>query len=211
MLLASATVSLDGYMAGPGISPELPMGEGGAQLHEWIMDPTPVDLEVISQTREMVGAVVLGRRTFDVGLAHWNDDTPYPCQSFVVTHRPRERLQTVSASFVFLPDVFRTVERARAAAAEKHVILMGADVTRQALEAGLIDQLHLQVAPFTLGSGTRLFTGEGHHAFECLDARVTSHVTHLRYRSVAPVGPSQDDKAARSGGRNALRDGGGPR
>ena len=188
MLLASATVSLDGFMAGPGISPELPMGQGGAQLHEWIMDPTPVDLEVISQTREMVGAVVLGRRTFDVGLAHWDSDTPYPCPSFVVTHRPHEQLQTVSASFVFLHDLREAVDRALTAAGGRHVILMGADVTRQALEAGLVDQLHLQVAPITLGSGTRLFSGEGRHAFECLDARSTPHVTHLRYRTVAPGG-----------------------
>ena len=86
MLVASVTVSLDGCVAGPGISREEPMGEGGARLHEWIMDPTPTDLEIISETFAAVGAVVLGRRTFDVGRAHWNDDTPYPAPSFVVTH-----------------------------------------------------------------------------------------------------------------------------
>ena len=189
MLLASVTVSLDGYLAGPDVSRSLPMGEGGAQLHEWIMEPTPTDLEVLEETLEAVGAVVLGRRTFDVGLAHWGNDTPYPCPSFVVTHRPHEEIRTESASFVFLPDLFGAVERARAAAREKHVILMGADVTQQALRAGLIDELHLQVAPITLGSGTRLFTGEERHAFECLDARVTPHVTHLRYRNRARARP----------------------
>ncbi|HET7821378.1 MAG TPA: dihydrofolate reductase family protein [Ornithinibacter sp.] len=189
MLVASVTVSLDGYLAGPGISREQPMGEGGARLHEWIMDPTPTDLELISETLAAVGAVVLGRRTFDVGRAHWNDDTPYPAPSFVVTHRPHDEIPTASASFVFVPDLLDAVDRARTAAGKKQVMLMGADVTQQALDAGLVDELRLQVAPFLLGSGTRLFTGKEQRTFECLDARVTSHVTHLRFRSVAPVDP----------------------
>ena len=189
MLLASVTVSMDGYMAGPQISRELPMGEGGAQLHRWIIDPGPTDREIISETLDVVGAVVLGRRTFDVGRAHWSDDTPYPAPSFVVTHRPHDEIPTTSASFVFLPDLPSAVDRARTAAGEKQVMLMGADVTQQALEAGLIDELRLQVAPIVLGSGTRLFVGKGHHTFECLDARVTSHVTHLRFRRVAATDP----------------------
>jgi dihydrofolate reductase len=187
MLVASVTVSLDGCVAGPGISREEPMGEGGARLHEWIMDPTPTDLEIISETFAAVGAVVLGRRTFDVGRAHWKDDTPYPAPSFVVTHRPLDEIPTASASFVFLADLLAAVDRARTAAGEKQVMLMGADVTQQALDAGLVDELRLQVAPIVLGSGTRLFTGAGQHTFECLDARVTPHVTHLRFRSAAPV------------------------
>jgi dihydrofolate reductase len=187
MLVASVTVSLDGCVAGPGISREEPMGEGGARLHEWIMDPTPTDLEIISETFAAVGAVVLGRRTFDVGRAHWKDDTPYPAPSFVVTHRPLDEIPTASASFVFLADLLAAVDRARTAAGEKQVMLMGADVTQQALDAGLVDELRLQVAPIVLGSGTRLFTGAGQHTFECLDARVTPHVTHLRFRSAAPL------------------------
>jgi dihydrofolate reductase len=187
MLVASVTVSLDGCVAGPGISREEPMGEGGARLHEWIMNPTPTDLEIISETFAAVGAVVLGRRTFDVGRAHWKDDTPYPAPSFVVTHRPLDEIPTASASFVFLADLLAAVDRARTAAGEKQVMLMGADVTQQALDAGLVDELRLQVAPIVLGSGTRLFTGAGQHTFECLDARVTPHVTHLRFRSAAPV------------------------
>ena len=189
MFVASVTVSLDGYMAGPGICRELPMGVGGARLHHWIIDPTPTDLEILSESAKAVGAVLLGRRTFDVGLPHWDDDTPYPAPSFVVTHRPRGEIRTASASFVFLPDLPTAADRARAAAGEKQVMLMGADVTQQALGAGLVDELRLQVAPIVLGSGTRLFTGSGQHTFECLDARVTSHVTHLRFRGVVADEP----------------------
>lgn len=76
MLLAYVTISLDGYMAGPDISKELPMGANGARLHEWILDPTPTDRELISESFAGAGAVVLGRRTFDVGLDQWNDTPP---------------------------------------------------------------------------------------------------------------------------------------
>ena len=180
MLLARVTISLDGYMAGLDISKEHPMGVGGAALHEWILDPTPVDAEIIAESFATVGAVVLGRRTFDVGLDQWND-TPYPVPSFVVTHRLNEELRMASASFTFLPDLAEAVTRAKAVAGDKHVILMGADLTQQALKAGLIDELRLQLAPIMLGSGTRLFVGTEHHSLQCLDVRPTPRVTHLRY------------------------------
>ncbi|MEO3788397.1 dihydrofolate reductase family protein [Actinocorallia sp. B10E7] len=183
MLYAHVTISLDGFMAGPDISRELPMGAGGERLHDWIFDPSPADREIIFDTFAAVGAVVLGRRTFDVGLDQWND-TPYPVPSFVVTHRTRDDLEMRSASFSFVGDLAAAVRRAHAAAGEKHVIIMGADVTRQALKAELVDELRLQLAPFTLGSGTRLFTGADRHVFECLDTRITPHATHLRYRVV---------------------------
>jgi dihydrofolate reductase len=181
MLLACVTISLDGYMAGPDISKEVPMGTNGARLHEWILDPAPTDRALISESFAGVGAVVLGRRTFDVGLDQWND-TPYPAPSFVVTHRPRDVLQMKSASFTFLPNLATAVTKARAAAGAADVILMGADLTQQALTAGLIDEFGLQLAPITLGAGTRLFANTGQHTFRCLDVRVTPRVTHLRYQ-----------------------------
>ncbi|ROO82963.1 dihydrofolate reductase [Actinocorallia herbida] len=183
MLHAHVTVSLDGFMTGPDVGAELPMGAGGERLHDWIFDPSPADREIIADTLATVGAVVLGRRTFDVGLDRWND-TPYPAPSFVVTHRTRDDLEMTSASFAFVGGLAEAVRRAHEAAGAKHVIIMGADVTRQALAAGLVDELRLQLAPFTLGSGTRLFTGADPHAFECLDAGITPHATHLRYRVV---------------------------
>ena len=195
MLLAHVTISLDGYMAGPGISNELPMGVNGSRLHEWILDPTPADRQFIADSFATVGAVVLGRRTFDVGLDQWND-TPYPAPSFVVTHRSHEPLHMTSASFTFVPDLAQAVTQARAAAGGKHVILMGADLTQQALDAGLIDEFRLQLAPIMLGSGTRLFTGTAQHTFEPLGAQQTPRVTHLRFRTTAtttPAPPPQHD------------------
>ncbi len=183
MLIASKTISLDGYVAGPDISEELPMGANGDQLHRWIFDPTPVDREVLTATFATIGAVVLGRRTFDIGLDQWDADTPYPVPSFVVTHRPQPELVTKSASFVFLPTLIEAVDRAKAAADDKDVILMGAHVTQQALAAGLVDELRLQLAPLVLGAGTRLFTGTELQTFEFMDANATPNVVHLRFRT----------------------------
>ncbi|WP_460307480.1 dihydrofolate reductase family protein [Actinocorallia aurea] len=187
------TLSLDGFVAGPDVGPDLPMGAGGERLHDWIFDPSPADRAIIAETFATVGAVVLGRRTFDVGLGQWND-TPYPVPSFVVTHRTRDDLAMKSASFSFTDDLADAVRRAHTAAGDKHVIIMGADITRQALQADLIDELHLQLAPFTLGSGTRLFTEADRHAFVCLSARTTPHTTHLHYRVQHPhTKPKPDD------------------
>ncbi len=196
MLLALVTISLDGYMAGPDITKDVPMGVNGSRLHEWILDPTPADREFIADTFAAVGAVVLGRRTFDVGLDQWKD-TPYPAPSFVVTHRAHEPLQMSSASFTFVPDLDEAVTQARAAAGDKDVILMGADLTQQALTSGLIDEFRLQLAPITLGSGTRLFTGTERHTFEPLGAQQTPRVTHLRYRTTATATPSPPDQRNR--------------
>lgn len=182
MVLASVSVSLDGHLAGPGVSPAQPMGAGGERLHAWLMDPTPADRAVADEVSDRVGAVVLGRRTFDVGLAQWGGDTPYPCPSFVVTHRPLDELRTQSASFEFLPDLLEAVERARAAAGDMDVILMGGEVTQRALDAGVVDELRIQLVPLVLGSGTRLFTGAAEHAFEWVEARTTGNVAHLRLR-----------------------------
>ena len=91
-------MSVDGFMAGTDISAAEPMGRGGARLHEWIFADNEVDKGVIADTFAAVGAVVLGRRTFDVGLDEWGD-TPYPAPSFVVTHRPEPDRAMKSASF----------------------------------------------------------------------------------------------------------------
>jgi dihydrofolate reductase len=93
------------------------------------------------------GATVLGKRTYDVGLPHWND-TPYPTPSFVMTHEGREPQAMKSASFVFVNDgIESAVAQAREAAGEKDVILMGASVSKQALKAGLVDEIFIQLSP----------------------------------------------------------------
>ena len=89
---------------------------------------------------------MLGRRTFEVGLPEWND-TPYPAPAFVVTHRPRHDLRMSTGTFTFVGTVDEAVERARQAAGDRVVALMGGDIAQQALSAGMVDQVHLQTVP----------------------------------------------------------------
>lgn len=184
---AHVTMSLDGYAAGPGISAAHPMGIGGEALHRWIFDDAdPVDAAAVARQRELTGAVLLGRRTFDVGVGVWGD-TPYAVPCLVLTHRPEPDRVEKSGTFTFVhTGLADAVDLARAAAGERAVTVMGVDVTQQALKAGLLDEIHLQLAPVLLGGGRRLFEhlGTDHIALERLSAEESAHVTHLRFRVV---------------------------
>ncbi len=157
------SISLDGFVAGPNISRQHPMGEGGAHLHEWLFASSApgneIDAEAARNLRARAGAVVLGRRTYEIGVDLW-EDTPYPVPSFVLTHEPHLPRLMKSASFTFVTDgVGDVIARARAAAGGRDVIVMGADTARQVLAAGLADETVLQIVPILLGAGARLFDG----------------------------------------------------
>ncbi|MBZ9654149.1 dihydrofolate reductase family protein [Phyllobacterium lublinensis] len=183
-VVASFTMSLDGYIAGPNVGDEHPMGEGGEQLHEWIFDKaSDVDRQMADEIHARVGAVVLGRRTFDLGLPHWND-TPFPVPSFVVTHERREPLPMRSAAFTFINEgVGIAVAQARDAAEHRDVVVMGASIAQQLLGAGLVDELLLQIAPVLLGQGSRLFDNiqKRQTALKNTSVIASPHVTHVRY------------------------------
>ena len=184
-VLLAFTMSLDGFIAGPNVSKAYPLGEGGQHLHEWLFKGSneEPDASMGKEMFERGGATVLGKRTYDVGLPHWND-TPYPTPSFVVTHERREPQEMKSASFVFVNDgVESAVTQAREAAGEKDVILMGAEVSKQALREGLVDEIFIQLSPLLLGTGTRLFENLDVHRLrlDCTRAVASPYVTHLRY------------------------------
>jgi dihydrofolate reductase len=179
------SMSLDGYVAGPDISAGDAMGRGGERLHEWMFaaDMDEADREVVREMRESVGAVILGRRTFDLGLQHWGD-TPYPVPSFVLTHETRPPLPMKSASFTFVTEgVESAVRQAKAAAGGKDVVVMGAGAAQSVLNAGLADALNLQLVPVLLGGGTRLFDNLGADQIELRRTRLigTPAVTHLGF------------------------------
>jgi len=179
------TMSLDGFIAGPNVSKAYPLGEGGQHLHEWLFKGSAEEPDA-AMGREMFdrgGATVLGKRTYEVGLPHWND-TPYPTPSFVLTHEGREPQAMKSASFVFVNDgIESAVTQAREVAGDKDVILMGASVSKQALKAGLVDEIFIQLSPLLLGGGTRLFDDLDVHRIrlDCTRAVASPYVTHLRY------------------------------
>lgn len=182
------SMSLDGYVAGPDVGVDLPMGAGGERLHDWLFEAprTEVDLQVAQEISASVGAVVIGRRTFDVGIGPWGD-TPYPAPCFVLTHETRDSLMQKSGTFTFVHDGIETaLHLAAEAAQDRDVILMGADIAQQALRAGVVDEINLQLAPLLLGDGRRLFEGvvAPGPGFELVRALQSPHVMHLRYRVV---------------------------
>jgi dihydrofolate reductase len=193
------SISLDGFIAGPNDRPGQELGEGGMQLHEWGLGlkswrerhgleggETGPESDVLEEAFANVGAVVMGRRMFDLAEGPWGDEPPFYNPVFVVTHRPRETLAKKRTTFTFVTDgVESTVEQARAAAGDKDVSISGgAQISQQCLRAGLVDELQLHVVPVLLGGGKRLLDDVGRGELE-LDRVVDSaRVTHLRYRVV---------------------------
>lgn len=197
-VLLSMSVSLDGFAAGPDVTAEQPMGRGGERLHEWLFQdggdravradgvtPLGADAEQARELHATTGAVVLGKRTFDIGVGLWQD-TPFPVPCFVITHEPRQPLMTKSDRFTFVTDgLDSALRQARQAAGDKNVLIMGGPTTgQQFVRAGLVDEIHVQLVPVFLGTGTRLFDrlGTDHIELERTAVIESPHVTHLHFR-----------------------------
>lgn len=183
-VILNFTMSLDGFIAGPDVGEANPMGVGGEELHEWMFgDVAPADREQIEAIRNRTGAVIIGRRTFDLGFPHWDNDVPYPAPSFVLTHRAAPEIKAKSGTIRFVtggPNV--CVMEARHAANGKDVLVMGGEATHSLLRHGLVDQLVLQIAPTLLGRGVRLFDGlDKPLELERVWAMVSPNTTHLTY------------------------------
>jgi dihydrofolate reductase len=187
-VVLDVSVSLDGFTAGPDVREDEPMGDGGERLHEWMAGNGPdggVDLGVRREIDATVGATVIGRHTFDLGLGPWGG-TPWPgVPSFVVTHRTREDLLGGNGGTFAFDGLEAAARRAMDAAGDKDVLVLGADVARQLLRVGLLDEVRVHLVPLLLGEGTPLFAGE--RAELVPEGKpVAGSVTHLRYRVSKP-------------------------
>jgi|SRR6266550_2305829 len=209
-LICGISISLDGFVAGPNPSLEMPLGEGGDLLHEWAFAAASwreshgleggeanADSEVIEEGLRATGAVVMGRKMFSGGEGPWEndpradgwwgEDPPFHVPVFVLTHQPREtKIMAGGTSFSFVTDgIEAALEQARAAAGDRDVHLAGgASVVQQYLKAGLLDELQIHVAPVLLGGGTSLFDRLGIDPLGLEATRVIASpsVTHLRFR-----------------------------
>jgi dihydrofolate reductase len=196
-VLAGITTSVDGYVAGPDDGPGKGLGEGGEQLHYWVFggpwtyDSPPTgeaageDAKWLEEVMGRIRAVVSGRWTYEAA-EHWGDKNPWGFPVFIVTHRPDE--QPEGDAFTFVSGVREAIEQASAAAGDKDVHVMGgADVIRQALEADLVDELTIIVAPVILGGGKRLFEGFSKPlTLEHLGVRQSPFATFVDYRVQRP-------------------------
>jgi dihydrofolate reductase len=193
-VIAAITTSVDGYITGPDDGPGKGLGEGGERLHYWVFggpwsyddkeprgEPSGPDADWLNDAMSRIGAVVGGRNTYEAA-GHWGDENPWGLPFFIVTHRPED--QPEGDDFIFVAGVTEAVARAREAAGEKDVSVMGgAEVIRQALEADLVDELSIVVAPVTLGAGKRLFEGFSKDVeLEHLGVRQSPFATFIDYR-----------------------------
>jgi dihydrofolate reductase len=187
-VLMEITMSLDGYTAGPEVSAEEPMGRGGEALHEWMFaGKSESDIEAFQTTLfGGGGAVIMGRGMVDLGIGPWGEEPVYHAPCFVVTHRPAETiLKKGGTSYVFVTEgIEAAMARAREVAGEQDVIVNGgADIDRQYLNAGLIDEIRLHLAPIVLGGGTPLFAGVRPDLRLVPSQAINSPLaTHLTYR-----------------------------
>jgi dihydrofolate reductase len=192
-IAAGITVSVDGYIAGPNDGPARGLGDGGERLHYWVFggpwtydspgrgEATGEDKAVLEEEGAKAGAVIAGRGTYEAA-GHWGDTNPFGMPFFIVTHRPEE--QPPGDDFIFVGSLPQAIERATAAAGDKRVNVMGgADVIRQALAGGYVDELGVIIAPVVLGGGKRLFDGFTESLdLEHVRVRQSQFATFINYR-----------------------------
>jgi dihydrofolate reductase len=192
-VVAAITTSVDGYVAGPDDGPGKGLGEGGERLHYWVFggpwtydnepsgEATGEDAEWLAEAMAGLGAVVGGRWTYEAA-EHWGGKNPWDKPFFIVTHRPDEEPE--GAGFTFVDGLEEAVARAKDAAGDQDVSIMGgADTIRQALDAGLVDQLSIIVAPVILGGGKHLFEGFTKDVeLEHVGVRQSQYGTFIDYR-----------------------------
>lgn len=193
------SISLDGFVAGPERSRENPLGRRGVELHGWHIGDaraTEADRTATGWLMRPRGAYVMGRNMFGPIRGEWGEDwrgwwgpePPYHAPVFVLTHHARRPIgMEGGTTFHFVTNGFEVAyAQALQAAGDRGVdIAGGAATARQALIAGVIDELTLDIAPTVLGSGERLFDSVGSFGFEPVEVLHSPLTTHIRYRRPA--------------------------
>ena len=192
-VVADITMSLDGFVTGPGADLEHGLGRDAEGLHAWALaSDDPVDRGVLERHTAASGAVVMGRKTFDTvdGPGGWSAERGYGADQdgrtafFVVTSsRPDNVRLAESHDFTFVLDgLAAAVQQARAAAGDRDVFVMGGGRTvAGCLASGLLDQLRIHISPEVLGAGTPLFDAVGRHRLRQVSVETSPVATHLTY------------------------------
>jgi dihydrofolate reductase len=194
----SVSMSLDGFIA-PGSLGEL-MGQQWVELQQWAFrqrffrenlklgkgGEEGRDNDIARETFERTGASVMGKRMFDAGEQMWPEEAPFHTSVFVVTHEQRDPWERPGGTtFRFVNDGIQSaLDQAREAASGGDISIAGGGATiLEYLNAGLIDEFSITLAPVLFGSGIRLFDGvdAGRVALEPVRAEPTQRVTHLTY------------------------------
>ena len=181
------SLSLDGFVAGDNVGVDNPLGDGGDRLHEWMFAGKSAE-ESRAWEEEVfapVGALVMGRRVADLGIGPWGDDPTFHAPVYVVTHRPHDPIVKVGGTtYNFVTEgLAAALEQAREVAGGKDIAIGGgADIARQCLAAGIVDEVRLHMVPVLLGAGARLFDGTARPELTTTQVEQGDGVVHLRYR-----------------------------
>ena len=184
------SMSLDGFIAASGMTPDVGMGVGGEALHDWAFGGDERDRELLEQAGAGLGAVIAGRRTYDNSIKWWGADGPTgPARVplFVVTNGTPDSVPE-GGVYTFVGDIRSALDAARTTAGDQDVGIMGgADIARQYLREGLVDEISIHLVPVLFGSGTPLFGDswiDRHLRLERPVVVATDAATHLRFRVV---------------------------
>lgn len=201
-IIFDSGISLDGFFAGDNRSPKNPMGGVSGHIHSWMLNQKAfwdqdylgfdVDKEdgpdgnYIRETIDRTGAFIMGKRMFDEGEVSWPNDL-YKADVYVLTHEKREPwIQKGTTTFYFINDgIESALNKARKSANGKDIRIQGgANTIQQYLNAGLIDEFFLHIAPVFLGSGIRLFDGidKNKYNLQIIEVIPSDLTTHLRYK-----------------------------
>ena len=190
LVVVDVSVSLDGFMTGPNVRDEAPMGDGGEALHAWMAASGPrgdIDREAFEAMQANVGAAVVGQRTFELGLPHWGGTPWAGVTTFVATHRGRDSFLADNGGTFHFTGLDDAVRQARGIAGDAVVEVLGADISRQLLRTGQVDELRFRVVPIVLGGGERLFDGD-RVELTPVGEPLQGSATHLRFRVAPPRG-----------------------
>jgi dihydrofolate reductase len=183
------SMALDGFITGPNEGVGNPLGDDEGRLHDWMFAKgTDEDARVLDEAYKRTGAILMGKNMFDVGVEPWGDPPPFHRPVFVLTHEARAPMPMQGGTtYHFVTGIDAALELAKAEAGEKDLgIWGGANVIRQYLKAGLLDELQIHLVPVLLGSGVRLFEDLGKGRIELTRTRCieTPAATHLRFEVV---------------------------
>ena len=187
------TMSLDGFIAGPNDEVDRIFKWYGAgdtnfpvEGTEMVFKISRASADLLKEEWGQIGAIVTGRRDFDVSNA-WGGETVLGVPTFIVTHSPPEEWVGKQPLFIFVTEgVESAIEQAKTAAGDKNVSVGGTTIVQQCLKLGLLDEIQIDMAPILLGDGIRLFDALGPEPIELEQTAVIegTGVTHLKYRIV---------------------------
>ena len=189
-ITAFMSMSLDGFITGPNVRMNNPMGDGGEKLHDWMFSGKTESEAIEFQERlfKPTGAVVMGRRMFDLGVEPWGDNPVFHAPVFVLSHRPKETVvKQGGTTYTFVTDGAESaLTQAKAAAGNKAVMVVGgANVIQQFIKAGWLEEIEIHLVPILLAEGTRLFDDlDQPIELERMQGTKPPDVTHLKFRII---------------------------